>query len=147
MIYILHIYIYYLRMWLYVITDLELSRFDAIVVPSEVGYEKPAPEIFKIALGRDKIHQFQYFEIGIFVISILVHCNRQFCQIVEAFQYFSIDNYINYLKHFITFQQENTSNTRIILMLESRLIQTNDTTNPFCVLVFENTSVDVLIFS
>ena len=47
-------------MWLYVITDLELSRFDAIVVPSEVGYEKPAPapEIFKIALGRDKIHQF-----------------------------------------------------------------------------------------
>ena len=42
-------------MWLYVITDLELSRFDAIVVPSEVGYEKPAPEIFKIALGRDKI--------------------------------------------------------------------------------------------
>ena len=37
------------------LTDLELSRFDAIVVPSEVGYEKPAPEIFKIALGRDKI--------------------------------------------------------------------------------------------
>ena len=37
------------------LTDLELSRFDAIVVSSEVGYEKPAPEIFKIALGRDKI--------------------------------------------------------------------------------------------
>ena len=39
----------------YMSTDLELSRFDAIVVSSEVGYEKPAPEIFKIALGRDKI--------------------------------------------------------------------------------------------
>jgi len=39
----------------YMLTDLELSRFDAIVVSSEVGYEKPAPEIFKIALGRDKI--------------------------------------------------------------------------------------------
>jgi len=31
---------------------LELSRFDAIVVSSEVGYEKPAPEIFKIALDQ-----------------------------------------------------------------------------------------------
>jgi beta-phosphoglucomutase-like phosphatase (HAD superfamily) len=33
------------------LTDLELFRFDAIVVSSEVGYEKPSPEIFKIALG------------------------------------------------------------------------------------------------
>ena len=33
------------------LTDLELYRFDAIVVSAEVGYEKPAPEIFKIALG------------------------------------------------------------------------------------------------
>jgi FMN phosphatase YigB (HAD superfamily) len=32
-------------------TNLELSRFDAIVVSSEVGHEKPAPEIFKRALG------------------------------------------------------------------------------------------------
>lgn len=37
------------------LTDLELSRFDAIVVSSEVGYEKPSPEIFKIALGKEKV--------------------------------------------------------------------------------------------
>lgn len=28
-----------------------LSRFDAIIISSEVGYEKPAPEIFQTALG------------------------------------------------------------------------------------------------
>jgi hypothetical protein len=35
------------------LTDLELCRFDAIVVSSEVGFEKPAPEIFRIALGTN----------------------------------------------------------------------------------------------
>lgn len=38
----------------YALTDLEVSRFDAIIVSAEVGYEKPAPEIFKIALGSVK---------------------------------------------------------------------------------------------
>uniref|UniRef100_A0A453QFQ0 Uncharacterized protein n=1 Tax=Aegilops tauschii subsp. strangulata TaxID=200361 RepID=A0A453QFQ0_AEGTS len=37
--------------------DLNVSHlFDAIVVSSEVGYEKPAPEIFKIALGNTLRH-------------------------------------------------------------------------------------------
>jgi hypothetical protein len=48
----------------YALTDLELSRFDAIVVSSEVGYEKPAPEIFKIALG---IVEFNLFELNLYL--------------------------------------------------------------------------------
>ena len=36
----------------YMLIDLELSRFDAIVAPSEVGTLQPTTEIFKIALGR-----------------------------------------------------------------------------------------------
>jgi hypothetical protein len=48
----------------YALTDLELSRFDAIVVSSEVGYEKPAPEIFKIALG---ILEFNLFKLSLYL--------------------------------------------------------------------------------
>lgn len=47
----------------------ELSRFDAIVVSSEVGYEKPAPEIFKIALG---IAEFNLFKLSFY---IRIKCN------------------------------------------------------------------------
>lgn len=28
-------------------------RFDAVIVSSEIGYEKPAAEIFQAALGKD----------------------------------------------------------------------------------------------
>jgi hypothetical protein len=54
----------------YALTDLELTRFDAIVVSSEVGYEKPAPEIFKIALG---IVEFNLFKLSLCLKYIDVH--------------------------------------------------------------------------
>ncbi|XP_066330330.1 uncharacterized protein [Miscanthus floridulus] len=44
--------------------DLELSRFDAIVVSSEVGYEKPAPEIFKIALDQIDLEASKAVHVG-----------------------------------------------------------------------------------
>ena len=47
---------------------LELSRFDAIVVSSEVGYEKPAPKIFKIALGITEFTLFKLSFIYVFEV-------------------------------------------------------------------------------
>ncbi|WVZ94893.1 hypothetical protein U9M48_040725 [Paspalum notatum var. saurae] len=44
--------------------NLELARFDAIVVSSEVGYEKPAPEIFKIALDQIGVEASKAVHIG-----------------------------------------------------------------------------------
>uniref|UniRef100_R7W724 Uncharacterized protein n=1 Tax=Aegilops tauschii TaxID=37682 RepID=R7W724_AEGTA len=46
------------------LNDLELSRFDAIVVSSEVGYEKPAPEIFKIALEQIGVEASNAVHVG-----------------------------------------------------------------------------------
>ena len=34
------------------ILPLLLYRFDAVIISSEVGYEKPDPKIFKAALGK-----------------------------------------------------------------------------------------------
>ena len=67
--------------------------------------------------------------------SILVLYDRHFCykhfstlqrayfvKQQKYFQYFSLENYINYQKHFITFQWANTSNTRSILVLSNSQI-------------------------
>ncbi|AQK41249.1 Haloacid dehalogenase-like hydrolase (HAD) superfamily protein [Zea mays] len=44
--------------------DLELFRFDAIVVSSEVGYEKPSPEIFNIALDQIGVEASKAIHVG-----------------------------------------------------------------------------------
>ncbi|KAF8747261.1 hypothetical protein HU200_013251 [Digitaria exilis] len=45
--------------------DLDVSdMFDAIVVSSEVGYEKPAPEIFKIALDQIGVDATKAVHVG-----------------------------------------------------------------------------------
>ncbi|KAM0849771.1 hypothetical protein ACQ4PT_053526 [Festuca glaucescens] len=45
--------------------DLNISDvFDAIVVSSEVGYEKPAPEIFKIALDQIGVEASKAVHVG-----------------------------------------------------------------------------------
>ncbi|CAM0911139.1 unnamed protein product [Alopecurus aequalis] len=45
--------------------DLNVSdMFDAIVVSSEVGYEKPAPEIFKIALDQIGVEASKAVHVG-----------------------------------------------------------------------------------
>jgi hypothetical protein len=57
------------------LTDLELSRFDAIVVSSEVGYEKPAPEIFKIALGiKSNLIREISWKFSIELLNVVVFC-------------------------------------------------------------------------
>ncbi|AQK41251.1 Haloacid dehalogenase-like hydrolase (HAD) superfamily protein [Zea mays] len=43
---------------------LELFRFDAIVVSSEVGYEKPSPEIFNIALDQIGVEASKAIHVG-----------------------------------------------------------------------------------
>jgi len=52
------------RLWK-LLKDLNVSdMFDAIVVSSEVGYEKPAPEIFKIALDQIGVEATNAVHVG-----------------------------------------------------------------------------------
>ncbi|TAJ90276.1 HAD family hydrolase, partial [bacterium] len=40
------------------------SRFDSVVLSSQVGYAKPAPEIFRAALGRHRLKAEEAVHVG-----------------------------------------------------------------------------------